>query len=178
MKFLFSLFFIIYSITASAFQPTTWKSTVEKGKGSISIYWNGSEPFIFYDASGKIVGIEHDVIEGFSAYLKQTQNIDLEINWIRAKSFGNTLALIQNEKKPGFLGTSAFSITDERKLIVDFSAPYLADIAVLISSENIPIVSVESDFKSAFSKFTAISIKGTTYEKKIKEIRKRFSMDF
>jgi len=178
MKFLISMLFFVYSITAGAFQSTTWKTAVEQGKGSITIYWYGSEPFIFYDENGNIIGIEHDVFEGFKGYLKQTHNVDLHINWVQATSFGNTLNLIKNERSSGFFGCSAFSITEERKQAVAFSTPYLADIAVLVSSENAPIISNEGEFKTVFSNFTGISIKGTTYEKKLKEIRKRFDMNF
>jgi signal transduction histidine kinase/ABC-type amino acid transport substrate-binding protein len=177
MRILFAFLILLISFTISA-QPSSWKTTLVKGKGTITIYWHGSEPFIFYDENGNLTGLEYDVFEGFADYLKQTHNIDLTINWVKAEAFSETFDLIKNEKASGFFGCSAFSITDNRKQEVDFSAPYLSDISVLISNKNIPIVANESEFKSVFSGLTAITIKGTTYEKYLKEISQRLGTNF
>jgi len=178
MKILFSLLFVCSTIAANATHPSSWETTLKKGKGSITMYWHGSEPFIFHDDYGNLKGIEYDVFEGFKDYLKQTQNIDLEINWIMSNTFIKTFELIKNEEQSGFFGCSAFSITDNRKLVVDFSKSYLSDMAVLISSNNIPIMANQDAFKSVFTNLTAITIKGTTYEKELVEMKKKLNMNF
>ncbi len=178
MKILFSLFIVCSAIAANATHPSSWETTLKKGEGSITMYWHGSEPFIFHDENGNLKGIEHDIFEGFKDYLKQTQNIDLETNWVMSNTFIETFELIKNEKESGFFGCSAFSITDNRKLVVDFSASYLSDMAVLISSNNIPIMANQDAFKSVFTNLTAITIKGTTYEKELMEMKKKLNMNF
>ncbi len=178
MRLLFSLLFLSYSYLAFAQQPSSWKTTLENGKGTITIYWHGSEPFIFYDENGNLAGIEYEIFEGFSGYLKQVHGVELEINWVGVNSFIETFELVKNKKATGFFGCSAFSITDSRKLVVDFSTSYLSDMAVLISSNNVPIVANEKEFKSVFSELTAITIKGTTYEKELMEMREQLGMNF
>ncbi len=178
MRLLFFLLLISRSYLGFTQQPSSWKTTLEKGEGTITVYWHGSEPFVYYDENGNLTGIEYDIFEGFSSYLKQVHGVDLEINWVGINSFIETFELVKNEKTAGFFGCSAFSITDNRKLVVDFSVSYLSDMAVLISSNNIPIVANEEAFKSMFSDFTAITIKGTTYEKELMEMKEQLGMNF
>lgn len=173
-----ALLFLSIGIVGVHAQPSSWQKTKAQGNGKITMYWHGSEPFIFLGADGSLTGIEYDVFNGFATYLKNTQNIDLAIEWKKAKSFNNTFELIKNETQPGYFGCSAFSITDQRKKEVAFSTPYLSDIAVLISSKNVPFVANENDFKDKFNNLTAITIKGTTYEKYLLKIKEQLHLNF
>jgi len=46
-----------YLFFAFASNPEfSWKTSKEKGKGSITIFWHKSEPFVFYDKNGNLTG--------------------------------------------------------------------------------------------------------------------------
>jgi hypothetical protein len=95
-------------------------------------------------------GIEFEIMEGFKKYLKESHHVDLQIVWKETKSFGDTFARIRDGQQEGTLGVSAFSITPERLKDVGFTEPYMADISVLITGKNIPIVQTTDEFNVLF----------------------------
>jgi signal transduction histidine kinase len=156
----------------------TWNEVQKNKKGSITIYWDESRPFIFQGPDGRMGGIEADIIEDFRNYLKITRNIDLTLNWKDAQSFINTYEIIRDKRQPGSFGASAFSITPYREHDVDFSPPYMSDITVLITSKNVPIVKSLEEFNRVFSNLTAVTIKQTTYEQDLLKIREQTNIPF
>ncbi len=140
-RFLLFLFVAPVSISIAQHQGTnSWGSVRSEGKGTITVYWYESKPFIYRNANGQMRGIEPEIMEGFKKYLQDTYRVALQILWTEGSSFGDTYATIKDKKEPGTFGISAFSITPERQREVGFGPPYMSDISVLIASNNIPIV--------------------------------------
>jgi signal transduction histidine kinase len=158
-------------------KTNSWAETKRAKKGSIIIRWYESKPFIWNEI-GQMRGIEHEIVQGFEKFLKDKHKVDLTIQWIEGEDFANTFTTISQETQKGVLGVSAFSRTPERMELVDFAPPYMSDITVLITSKNIPIVKNVYEFDETFSKLTAITIKGTTYEKDLLTIKKERQVDF
>jgi signal transduction histidine kinase/ABC-type amino acid transport substrate-binding protein len=155
----------------------SWAETKASKKGTIIAYWHESRPFIFKQA-GKMAGIEFELMENFQQFLKDEYNVSLEVTWKEAPSFAETYASIRDKQDKGIFGVSAFSITPERKEHVRFSAPYMSDICVLITSNNVPVVQSEAEFREVFSKLTAVTIKQTTYEQDLLRLREEGNLDF
>jgi signal transduction histidine kinase len=155
----------------------SWTEVKTRGRGTITAYWYESRPFIYRTPKG-MEGIEFEIMEGFKKYLKEFHHVDLQIVWKETKSFGDTFARIRDGEQEGTVGVSAFSITPERLKEVGFTEPYMADISVLITGKNIPIVQTTDEFNELFSKLTAIAIEGTTYEEDILRLKNDGNLPF
>ena len=158
-------------------ESQSWKEVMEAGKGTVTVYWYESQPFIYKTSAG-MGGIEYELMEDFRKYLKEVHKIDLRIVWKEAKSFGNAYASIRDFQQNGTFGISAFSITPERQEEVAFSPSYMSDISVLITSKNIPIVQSTAEFNEVFSRLTAITIQETTYELDIIKLKNQGQLPF
>ncbi len=156
----------------------SWADSQKAHRATILIYWYESKPFIFKNEAGEMNGIEVEIMDGFTRYLKKKHNFDLTIQWIEAQSFEDTYLKICHEGRPGVIGASAFSITRERQEKVNFTPPYMPDISVLISSKSIPIIQTAEQFDEIFSRLEAITIKGTTYEEDLLKLKKEREIDF
>ena len=101
--------------TGSGEQTSEGLTTVESGKLTI-----GSDcdypPFIEMDGENPI-GYEKDLLEAIAA------EIGLELSFLPPQNFDTILATIASNTKID-VGASSFTITDERKKMVDFSLPY------------------------------------------------------
>jgi signal transduction histidine kinase len=157
---------------------TSWATIKAKGKGTIVVYWHESKPFIFKNAVGQLKGIEPDLLEGFRRYLKKNYRVDLQISWKETPDFGSAYTSVRNQKKSGYFGASAFSITPEREKEVAFSPPYMPDITVIISSKNIPVVKNPDEFNQTFDDLTAVTIRETTYEQDLFKLRDNTGLPF
>lgn len=173
---LFVLFIFSYCI-GFAQQPLTWRETRARQSGTITIYWYESQPFIARGESG-MEGIEYELMEGFRRFVAKRYRTELNIKWVEAKSFADTYTSIYERGKPGEFAASAFSVTPERQQQVGFSPSYMADISVLITSQGIPIVKDREEFNKLFSKLTAITINGTTYEQDLERLKSEGQITF
>lgn len=158
--------------------PESWALSKRLGKGTIVVYWYESRPFVFKDDDGTLHGIEYEIMEGFKNYVKETYHIDLQIVWKEATSFNEVYTNISEKKENGTFGASAFSITADRRKEVLFAPSFMADISVMVTSEDVPIVKSIEEFNTVFSNLTAITIKGTTYEQDIIKLKSAGNLTF
>lgn len=157
---------------------STWKEIKAKGKGDIIIYWETSKPFIYPDTDSNLMGIEYEIMELFKRYLKTHYGVEVKLHWVKTSSFSKIIDTIQSVEQKGIFGSSAFSSTRERRQKVNFSPSYMSDITVMISSGNIPIVKTPEEFDQIFSNLTAITIKGTTYDNDLKNLKEIRNLNF
>jgi signal transduction histidine kinase len=159
-------------------QPVTWKEAKKNGTATLDVYWYISNPFIYKNNDGKLLGVEVELLESLQSYVKEKHQVDLKLNWIEDESFDRIMNRLSTEEKPNAFGASAFSITDQRKEKLKFTNPYLTDVTVLVSSKGTPIVRTLGEINKMIKKMTAVSIKGTTYEQFILELKKQLNLDF
>lgn len=171
------LFFGLFVCFSQFLHCQSWEEAQSTGKAQLNVYWYTSQPFIYQNEIGELVGIEYDLLEGFKDYLKVEKNIDLQVNWIKAEDFSNILDL-SKKGQSNFIGISAFSITDDRKKFADFSVPYLPDVTVLVSSQGTEIVRSLEEINQMMQDMTAVTVKDTQYEKLLKDLESRFGLDF
>lgn len=179
MRVLLSFLLLCFAPISWA-QPSlgdSWEDVKKNGRGEISVYWHESRPFIWKD-DNSLKGIEYDLIIEFVKFLNEHYGTPVTINWIEASSFAQTYKLIKEQQTSGIFGASAFSITPERKIDVNFSPPYMLDISVLISSKNVPVIKEVDELDKVLSGLTAITIKGTTYENDLLALKKDRDVNF
>ncbi|MFN0049170.1 MAG: ATP-binding protein [Cytophagales bacterium] len=172
------LLLICFACFSQNTTSNTWQKVLKDKKGSITISWFESKPFIYTAQNGKIAGIEFEILECFRNYLKDEYSINLTINYEKSLNFGKVFTIVKDTNRVGIFGASALSITSKREQIVSFSNPYMSDIEVLITSKNLPIVKNSDEFNRLFSKLTAVTIKETTYESDILEIKQKRRLPF
>jgi signal transduction histidine kinase len=157
--------------------PDSWVQVKKVKKGTVIAYWHQSKPFIYKEGT-TMQGIEFELMENFKEFLKAEYDVSLEVLWKETSTFGETYAIIRDTQHSGIFGVSAFSITPERQQSVQFTSPYMSDICVLITSNNVPIIQSEAEFREVFSGLTAITIKQTTYEQDLLKLREAGDLNF
>jgi signal transduction histidine kinase len=156
----------------------TWLEAKQKGKAIITAYWHESRPFVYKNALGKMEGIEYEMLIGFQNFVRKKKGVDLTIVWKEGQSFSDTYTTVRDRKAGVTFGSSAFSITTKRDQEVDFTPPYMSDISVLITSDNIPILKSFDEFNALMPKLTAITIKETTYEQELMRLKQDGNLPF
>lgn len=150
----------------------------DNNRNALDLYWYTSVPFIYENSEGKLRGIEPEMLKLFKAFLKEEKQINVDLNWVKAKSFSNILKIIRETEDLNSMGVSAMSITDQRLEFADFPEPYLPDITVLISSNGTPIVRSYEEMNEMMSSMSAITIKDTKYENLLLNLREQLGVNF
>lgn len=170
--FLLVIFTGIHSYAQFKPSPTdSWKTVSEKKTGSISVLWYDIEPFIYLNDKGGLTGVEYDLMEGFKGFLRQRYDIDLRINWTDAKSFESIFPFIENSKEQGLFGMSFYSITAERKKKVKFSPPYMPDLNVIVTGNNLPVYKDDKALIADLPGLKGYTMKHTTMEEDIENLK-------
>jgi len=156
----------------------SWEEAQASKSARLNVYWYVSRPFIYENGNGDLSGIEFEIIALFSEYLAEEHRIELKPNWVEARNFSNIMEEVFNASNPNTFGASAFSITPERQEKLQFTAPYLPDIAVLVSSQGSSIVQTTEEIDRMMQEMVAVTIAGTTYEKFLFDLQQRLNFEF
>ena len=181
MRFSFWLVLILvidFQPLFSQENSTSWKDIQKSRKGTVTILWFPNDPFGYKAGNGQLKGIEVEIVKGFQKYLKEHYEIDLSIQWVEENTFKQVLAQIKNASANGIWGVAGFSFSEERKTFMKFSPSYMADMAVLVSTQDIPIVRSREDLKKYFEGATAITAQGTILEKELIQLRDQNQIHF
>ncbi len=148
----------------------SWQTAQLKKQGAISVLWYDIEPFI-YRRDGKIIGVEYEVMQGFIPFVKKRYGIDLSIEWIDAKAFEPIYPAIKSSKEKGLFAMSYYSITESRKKEVKFSPPYMPDLNIVVTSNDLPVYESEASFIKDLQQLSGFTMAKTTMEEDMQKLR-------
>ena len=182
MKHLFCFCFLLVALFSSngfaqlsqQIQGDSWKEVQKNKKGTISVVWDGIDPFIFRAKNGQLMGVEYEVMESFARYVRHKYDIDLSINWVDAQGFQNIIPFMRNTTRKGVFGMAYFSITDERKQFVKFTPPYMPDLNVLVTNNNLPNYLSERLFADDIKRLNAYTMANTSMSQDLQVLQQRF----
>lgn len=156
----------------------TWQDCQKSKKCSLTVYWFPNSPFGFQDTDGRIKGVEAELLESFSAYMKTHYQMDVSYTWVKEQTFDAVLTHMKDPAQPGTFGIAGFSFSEERRKFMKFSPSYMADIAVLVSTPDIPTIHTAEDFQKYLTGTTALTAKGTVLETELKKLRDENHLNF
>lgn len=147
-----------------------WHEVLSKKQGQVTFcrfIYNEDEKVD--DSKDVLDAVERDLAQAFLAYLNQKYGVEIRLHWKNTSTFAEVFDLVAAGEE-GIFGASSISITKERAAYVNFTPPFLADIAVLLSSPDVPLLYTAGEFKLALSRLRAISIENTTLSSAIEKL--------
>ncbi len=154
----------------------SWKKILVEKRGVVDIYWYPNR-VLAQNSLDVIDGIEHDLLKSFINYLNVKHEVTISINWKETESFDDVINTIK-ESTNGTFGASSISITKARRQFLNFTEPYMADVAVLVSNNYLPLALTEKELKKILSGNSAISIKNTTLDASLLNLKESLGLDF
>ncbi len=173
-----SFIFILIVDLSGQTNGSRWSEVKETKRGTVKLYWFQNSPYGYTDESNRLRGMEVEIMEGFKRYLQKKYEVELTYQWIQEGTFNEVLSRVQDNSKKGVFGLAGFSITEERRKLMKFSPSYMADIAVLVSTNDIPIARSKQELLRSITGATALTAKGTVLEKELIKMRDENGVDF
>jgi len=153
---------LFFSSLALTFSQDSWQKVLTNKEGTVLLKYSNADVFIS-DESGKIQGIEYDIMLKFIDYVNSTYHVNLTLKYEKVNSF-NILFTDLTNGQSGTFGAASFSITDNRKQLVNFSPKYMADIETMISSKNLPVFKDTAQFIKYANSSTFLIVPNSTFE--------------
>ncbi|WP_460767814.1 histidine kinase [Niabella terrae] len=170
-------FYCYFQAVRSQPYADDWKSVSARKSGSITVYWNEIEPFIYRNEKGQLIGVEYELMEGFRDFVQSRYGVDLQLNWKEFERFDQIYPEVRDALQPGIFAVSYYSITEARKNEVKFSPPYMPDLNVLVSHNDVPLFTNPGKFKELAASMQGFTQPGTTMQQDLEALRRQYYPD-
>jgi ABC-type amino acid transport substrate-binding protein len=144
---------------------------------TLFINYYSHSPFAYSDA-GQQKGIEVEIMNEYIFWLKSKKKISTSFRYNEFADFNSFYSATRRADK-NTVGLGAVTISPERAREVDFSTPYLKNVAFCITNGNAPDVKTKTsdEIVRALGSMSAITMSSTSLEKYVNELRKGFLQD-
>lgn len=155
---------------AAPVEAPTLAQAREAGEAELAFFFVPSSGFAYRDDGGSLTGVTVELLRGFAAWVARTEGIEVEVQWIEEPLWADFYGYVR-DSEGGAFGIGNVTITEARGEELDFSPPYLQNIAVLVTHEDVPELASMSAIGEAFAGLTALRYPGTLHEARLLRIR-------
>lgn len=152
---------------------SSWAEALENGSGTLTIAYYAEDAFAYEDQNGEHTGMELEILKQFTNWLKNGKGVELTVNYQPYDSFSAFLNAVRDGEN-GVIGAGNVTINEERDEFLEFSPPYLNNMAVLVTNEDVPTLTSLSEMNSEFRGMKAAVFEGTTHEGTLQNIKENY----
>ncbi len=163
----------IASCTPDDSPADSWQRVETTGEGTILLYYVASDGFAYYDNGNNLTGVTADIFYDFVNWIENTYGYEITLQKENIESWSHFYNTVK-ESPSGIFGMGNVTITDERWKEIDFSPPYMTNIAVLITNKETEELSSPETIAGEFAHLRALAFEGTLHEERINYFRDEF----
>jgi putative glutamine transport system substrate-binding protein len=158
--------------TAQQLEGDSWNDVKEKGEGTI-VWTYIQTPAFTYEQDGELTGICVDIMESFVNFVEKTHNVTLNVEYVEGDNFSSYYQSMTHAKG-GVFGLANTTITEERKQEVDFSPPFITNIAILVTHNSVPDLTSMNAIGEQFTGMKAFAPSGSMHFQRIQDIKEQY----
>ncbi len=168
-----SFFILLLTLSyLTSYSQDSWFQTRASGNGNIQVYYHVNEPY-FYEEEGQLKGTEYELFQAFIKFVEKRYSVKLKVQYTGINNYSEFYNTVKGASN-GTFGLGSVSITEEGEKEIRFSASYLPDIDVLVSSNNLPIITDSSKIAQAFKAAKGLTVENTIYQDEMIVLKKRY----
>jgi ABC-type amino acid transport substrate-binding protein len=142
------------------------------GQGRVVVVYVPSDGWSYRDGSGTLTGATVEILRDFFHWVEDREGVELEVSWASDDDWTRFYRRVRNGSD-GVFGIGNVTMTQARRSELDFSPPYLNNVAVLITHAQVPELASMEEATEAFQGFTAHPYRGTLHEERVNALRER-----
>lgn len=136
-------------------------------------YVYSEAPGFATNIGGEVQGVCVDVMSDFEFFLLDKYGITVNATMEKghANNFTEYLDVVKKSSN-GVFGLSNTTITQKRKAAYSFSPPYITNIGMMLSNNQLPTLNDLSNISDVFAGKKAVTVKGSTNEDQLLNLKK------
>lgn len=154
----------------------TYKKAKSAGHGTITYVYVKTPGFAAKDSNGEVSGICVDIMKEFVKYVEQKKNLKLNLKFKNhgdANDFKLFMTTVKSSRG-GVFGLGNITITNARKKAYHFSPSFMTNVTIMLTHSDVPSLKNLDQIATTFKGMKAITVKGTTNEQNILNIKKKY----
>lgn len=152
----------------------SWARTRDAGQGTIRVLYVPAEGFAHRGADGRLTGVTVEIMRDFADWVRESHRVELQKEWVEEADWTAFYGRVR-DAAAGVFGLGNVTITEARRGELAFSPPYLTNVAVLISHEDVPELERVEAIASTFEGLRPLAFRGTLHEQRLRGLRDRFA---
>jgi len=162
------------SFSQQKFSGDTWENVKRTGSGTLTITYVEAPAFVYKDAKGELQGICVDILNSFVNYVQNSYKVKINVKFDGdGSNFRQFYESVKNSSG-GVIGLGNVTVKEDRKKEVQFTPPFIKNIALLVTNADAPEVTDPSEFSTKLAGYKAIVPKGTTHDKRMLELKNKY----
>lgn len=155
----------------------SYRLVTARRAGTITVLYVTSDGWAYRDESGNLTGVTVEIMRDFARWIEVREGVTLDLKWEEEEEWARFYRRVRDGQS-GLFGIGNTTITDARREEIDFSPPYLNNVAVLITHEDVPDLPSLDRAPEHFAGFTAYAFRGTLHEDRVEGLRAQRIPDF
>lgn len=166
---------IVSPVQSQSLSGDSWESAKQKKSANITVTYTYTPKFANI-VDGQRKGLCFDIMGDFVIYVKSNYGVTLNIKYTTLSDpkdfdlFLNTVKISEG----GVFGLGDVTITEERKLLYNFSDSYFSNMGILATNNSVPTLTSFENIGKEFIGKTAIIQNGTTHEARMQKIKTNY----
>jgi hypothetical protein len=148
----------------------SWEAVRAAGAGTIRVLYVPADGFAYRDADGRLTGVTVEIMRRFASWVRERHGVVTEVEFVEEQSWRSFYDRVR-DAGPGVFGIGNVTITEARRAELHFSPPYLTNVAVLITHEDVSEIGDVADAAVAFRDLDALAFEGTLHEDRLRDLR-------
>ncbi|MCH8537075.1 MAG: transporter substrate-binding domain-containing protein [Alkalimonas sp.] len=154
-------------------QGDSYQLAQQQRTARLTVLYVPAEGFAYHDSDGELTGVSIDIMHDFARWAAQHHQLQLELNFVAENDWQHFYQRIMHAEG-GVFGLGNVTITEARKQELQFSPPYMNNVAALISHQDVPELTDWQEFSSHFAELSPLAFTGTLHEVRIRRLRDQF----
>lgn len=144
-------------------------TALEQGRATLQFAYVPATGFAGRDGAGRPDGATVALLRDFAHWLAREHGIEVTVQWREQADWSRFYRQVR-DGEGGVFGVGNVTITDARKDELDFSPPYMRNVAVLVTHEREPELAAMDAIGQGFAGMSALVFPGTLHEVRLREI--------
>lgn len=145
-------------------------------QATLRVLYVEADGFAYRNSAGELTGVTVEIMREFVRWFERYHSVSLELDFVEETNWSVFYRRIQNAQG-GVFGLGNVTITEARRDELQFSPPYMTNVAVLITPENTPELSDFSELPDVFANLQPMAFTGTLHETRITALRDQYQPD-
>lgn len=145
-------------------------SSMEEAQGTeqaeMAFFFVPSRGFAYIDDDGHLTGVTVELLRDFASFASKTLDIDVNVTWIEEELWADFYGYVRDSSGAAF-GIGNVTITPERAEELDFSPPYMQNVAILVTHQDVPELESLETIAETFGDLVALRYPGTLHEDRL-----------
>ena len=157
-------------------QGDAWSKVQERGEGEIRVLYVPASGWAYQDEDGQLTGVTVELMRDFADWVENEHEVELAVEFVEEADWSVFYDRVR-DGKDGVFGVGNVTITDDRREELAFSPPYIINVAVGISHEDVPELESESALADTFDGLSALAFRETLHEDRLQALREAHAPD-